>query len=38
MFYGFKVAGIATEENYNKVAPSSASSTPLQPGKEHQPL
>jgi hypothetical protein len=32
MFYGFKVAGIATEENYNKVAPSSASSTPLQPG------
>ena len=32
MFYGFKVAGIATEENYSTVAPSSASSTPLQPG------
>lgn len=32
MFYGFKVAGIATEENYKTVAPSSASTTPLQPG------
>ncbi|PRD46934.1 SusC/RagA family TonB-linked outer membrane protein [Sphingobacterium haloxyli] len=32
MFYGFKVSGIATEENYQTVAPSAASSTPLQPG------
>lgn len=32
MFYGFKVLGIATEENYNSVAPSSASTTALQPG------
>lgn len=32
MFYGFKVLGIATEENYDKVAPSSASTTALQPG------
>lgn len=32
MFYGFKVLGIANEQNYDKVAPSSASSTPLQPG------
>lgn len=32
MFYGFKVLGIATEENYQKVAPSAASTTPLQPG------
>lgn len=32
MFYGFKVLGVATEENYDKVAPSSASTTALQPG------
>lgn len=32
MFYGFKVLGIATPENYTTVAPSSASTTPLQPG------
>lgn len=32
MFYGFKVLGIADEQNYDKVAPSSASSTPMQPG------
>ncbi|WP_236537011.1 SusC/RagA family TonB-linked outer membrane protein [Sphingobacterium composti] len=32
MFYGFKVLGIATEENFDKVAPSSASTTALQPG------
>lgn len=32
MFYGFKVLGIATEENYQTVAPSAASSNPLQPG------
>lgn len=32
MFYGFKVLGIATEENYKTVAPSSASTTALQPG------
>ncbi|MBE8714878.1 SusC/RagA family TonB-linked outer membrane protein [Sphingobacterium hungaricum] len=32
MFYGFKVLGIATEENYSSVAPSAASTTPLQPG------
>ena len=32
MFYGFKVMGIATEENYDKVAPSTASTTVLQPG------
>lgn len=32
MFYGFKVLGIATEENYDKVAPSSASTTAIQPG------
>jgi len=32
MFYGFKVLGVATEENYKTVAPSAASSTPLQPG------
>ncbi|NQD70653.1 TonB-dependent receptor [Sphingobacterium shayense] len=32
MFYGFKVLGIADENNYNLVAPSAASSTPLQPG------
>lgn len=32
MFYGFQVQGIATEENYDQVAPSAASTTPLQPG------
>jgi len=32
MFYGFKVLGLATEENYQTVAPSSASTTALQPG------
>lgn len=32
MFYGFKVLGIATEDNYQHVAPSAASTTPLQPG------
>ena len=32
MFYGFKVLGVATEENYDKVAPSSGSTTALQPG------
>ncbi len=32
MFYGFKVLGVATEENYKTVAPSAASTTPLQPG------
>ncbi|MGJ1286452.1 SusC/RagA family TonB-linked outer membrane protein [Sphingobacterium spiritivorum] len=32
MFYGFKVLGIATEENYKTVAPSAASTNPLQPG------
>lgn len=32
MFYGFKVLGIATEENYQQVAPSAASTNPLQPG------
>jgi len=32
MFYGFKVLGVATEDNYKTVAPSAASSTPLQPG------
>lgn len=32
MFYGFKVAGIATEQNYRTVAPSSASSNPIRPG------
>lgn len=32
MFYGFKVLGIATEDNYKTVAPSAASSNPLQPG------
>ena len=32
MFYGFKVLGVATEENYKSVAPSAASTTPLQPG------
>ncbi|MEZ0450308.1 SusC/RagA family TonB-linked outer membrane protein [Sphingobacterium thalpophilum] len=32
MFYGFKVLGIATAENYKTVAPSAASTTPLQPG------
>lgn len=32
MFYGFKVLGITTEENYQQVAPSAASTNPLQPG------
>ncbi len=32
MFYGFKVLGVATEENYTTVAPSAASTNPLQPG------
>ncbi|MGO3806979.1 MAG: SusC/RagA family protein, partial [Sphingobacterium sp.] len=32
MFYGFKVLGVANESNYQSVAPSAASSTPLQPG------
>jgi TonB-linked outer membrane protein, SusC/RagA family len=32
MFYGFKVLGVATAENYKTVAPSAASTTPLQPG------
>lgn len=32
MFYGFKVLGIANEDNYNKVAPSAAQSNPMHPG------
>ncbi|MFA6083273.1 MAG: TonB-dependent receptor [Mucilaginibacter sp.] len=32
MFYGFKVAGIVTEENIGKVAPSSSQSNPLHVG------
>ncbi|WP_198315567.1 SusC/RagA family TonB-linked outer membrane protein [Chitinophaga tropicalis] len=32
MFYGFKVLGIATEENYKTVAPSASSSNPMHPG------
>lgn len=32
MFYGFKVLGVATAENYNKVAPSASSSNPMHPG------
>lgn len=32
MFYGFKVLGVATEENYQDVAPSAASTNPMQPG------
>ncbi|SEW40003.1 TonB-linked outer membrane protein, SusC/RagA family [Chitinophaga sp. YR573] len=32
MFYGFKVLGIATADNYNKVAPSASSSNPMHPG------
>lgn len=32
MFYGFKVLGIANENNYTTVAPSAASTNPLQPG------
>ncbi|GGH08094.1 SusC/RagA family TonB-linked outer membrane protein [Sphingobacterium alkalisoli] len=32
MFYGFKVLGIATEQNYQTVAPSAGSTNPLQPG------
>ncbi|SFD45466.1 TonB-linked outer membrane protein, SusC/RagA family [Chitinophaga sp. CF118] len=32
MFYGFKVLGVATADNYNKVAPSASSSNPMHPG------
>lgn len=32
MFYGFKVLGVANEENYKSVAPSAGSTNPLQPG------
>ncbi|WP_166333507.1 SusC/RagA family TonB-linked outer membrane protein [Sphingobacterium chungjuense] len=32
MFYGFKVLGIATEENYRDLAQSAGSTNPLQPG------
>ncbi|WP_437919470.1 SusC/RagA family TonB-linked outer membrane protein [Sphingobacterium sp. LRF_L2] len=32
MFYGFQVLGVATEENYNTVAPSAGSTNPMQPG------
>jgi TonB-linked SusC/RagA family outer membrane protein len=32
MFYGFKVLGVATEENYKNVAPSAGSTNPMQPG------
>lgn len=32
MFYGFKVLGVATEENYKSVAPSAGSTNPMQPG------
>jgi TonB-linked SusC/RagA family outer membrane protein len=32
MFYGFKVAGIVTEENIGKVAPSASQSNPLHVG------
>ncbi|GAA4800582.1 TonB-dependent receptor [Olivibacter ginsenosidimutans] len=32
MFYGFKVLGVATEENYQTVAPSAAQSNPMRPG------
>jgi len=32
MFYGFKVLGIANEDNYDKVAPSAAQSNPMHPG------
>ncbi|TYR36961.1 TonB-dependent receptor [Sphingobacterium phlebotomi] len=32
MFYGFKVLGIATEENYRDLAPSVGSTNPIQPG------
>ncbi|QKJ30344.1 TonB-dependent receptor [Mucilaginibacter mali] len=33
MFYGFKVAGITTADNYNKVPQSNAQSNPLHPGE-----
>ncbi|HWV73546.1 MAG TPA: TonB-dependent receptor [Pseudosphingobacterium sp.] len=32
MFWGFKVLGVATEENYQQVAPSAAQSNPMHPG------
>ncbi len=32
MFYGFKVLGVANEDNYSTLAQSSASSNPLKPG------
>ncbi len=32
MFYGFRVLGVATEENYKTLAPSASSSNPLHPG------
>lgn len=32
MFYGLKVLGIATEQNYKTLAPSASSTTPLRPG------
>ena len=32
MFYGFKVLGLATEENYRDLAPSAGSTNPIQPG------
>ncbi len=32
MFYGFKVLGVATEDNYKTLAPSGSSSNPLHPG------
>jgi len=32
MFYGFKVLGVANEENNKSVAPSAGSTNPLQPG------
>ncbi|MFD2969463.1 SusC/RagA family TonB-linked outer membrane protein [Sphingobacterium bambusae] len=32
MFYGFQVLGVATEDNYDKVAPSAGSTNPMQPG------
>jgi TonB-linked SusC/RagA family outer membrane protein len=32
MFWGFKVLGVANEENYQQVAPSAAQSNPMHPG------
>lgn len=32
MFYGFQVLGVATAENYTKLAPSASSTNPLHPG------